>query len=192
MNRLLVIGGPTCSGKSFLIDRLREGRCPRLGAQLDYNEQDAWLYIQGRELAGADLSNADRVLLHYDFRAQYRDGPGFMHLRELVGSCPHVTMVTLCTPVPTMIHRMTRRILKRGLVVLVGRAPYAPLRELCLVRKTFSDGRTVADLYEKWFAVLSELIIAEHWLVDQRGPPESLALSPALPLGAEATFEYNE
>jgi len=78
-DQLLIIAGPTCAGKSTLIDRLREGNLPLISETLhiEHPSQD------GRPLRllilNAIAPDIDRLIIYYDIVFRLRS---IHHYRE--------------------------------------------------------------------------------------------------------------
>jgi len=71
INQLIIIGGPSCAGKTFLIKKIRQGDCSRLCRQLGIVIPSSWLYVEANQLARLCKKNIERLVVHYDFYTRY-------------------------------------------------------------------------------------------------------------------------
>lgn len=66
IDQLIIIGGPSCAGKSFLIKKILQGDCPSLSEQLGVTIPFSWLYVEARQLAHMHQQMIERLVVHYD------------------------------------------------------------------------------------------------------------------------------
>jgi hypothetical protein len=153
IEHLLIVAGPSASGKSTLIRRLRADGLPELARQTGV-EGRAWIRMRTQALAapGAELQY---VVLHYDFLWSYAGlnpdmSEGLEILTTILKGARRVSIATVWTP-PA---RLVRQFIEAKLRVAPQRAP----RKLTLKRAVFR-------LLPRW------LIVAAAKLLDSKSMP---------------------
>lgn len=116
VDRLLLVAGPSCSGKSTLIQRLCAGELPEVAARLRMGDPAAWRCLLPNDLPAIpelDGEPLERVILHYDFLRPWAAGQTTDYGAEgplrLAASAAEVTLVTLWVPPEELHRRMTER-----------------------------------------------------------------------------------
>ncbi len=169
-NKLIIIGGPSCAGKSFLIKKIRQGECFLLSKQLDITIPSSWLYVEARQLKHIQQPIIEKLVVHYDFFAQYSQKSGFNYLHKLISNSDSVTILTLCVSSKILIQRNTLKLIKLFYSFLYNHKAYREkqqkLHRQWEVRKTYKDGFSVFSLYEKWFNFFNECRVTSHWVLD--------------------------
>lgn len=202
VDRLLLVAGPSCAGKSTLIQRLYSGELPEVAARLRLGDVSAW-----RCMLLSDLPPAEplaQVMLHYDFLRPWTGGTpdsGAEELLRLAGSAAEVTLLTLWVPPEELHRRMAGRRSEFVRALLRGRPwnsetlrtssrrngpppdrrrslrkTWAIFRELWrLSRKvrSYRRGSEVEALYGAWLSFWSKRP-AEHWVLDGSLAPAAL------------------
>lgn len=170
INHLIIIGGPSCAGKSFLIKKIRQGDCLILCEQLDIAIPSSWFYVEARQLKHLRQPFIERLVVHYDFFAQYSKKSGFNYLHKLISHSDSVTILTLCVSSKILIQRNTLKLIKLFSSLLYNHKAYREkqrkLHRQWKIRKRYKDGLSVFALYEKWFSFLNECSVTSHWVLD--------------------------
>jgi hypothetical protein len=112
-DRLLLVAGPSCSGKSTLIQQLCSGELPQIAAQLRLGDPAAWHCVLPQDVAAIDGTRLPQVILHYDFLRSWT-GAGTPAYQEdgvlrVAGSAAEVRLVTLWVPPDELRRRMVER-----------------------------------------------------------------------------------
>jgi len=98
---LIVIAGPTSSGKSRLIERLREGKEPDLARHLGLDEPDSVLAYDAFDLIAPRPPQLERLLFHYDILRPFLRS-AHVHGRDealdILGSGRRVRVLTIYIP----------------------------------------------------------------------------------------------
>ncbi len=112
-DRLLLVAGPSCSGKSTLIQRLYAGELPEMAARLRLGDVSAWRCALPNDLNDLATVAAGKVLLHYDFLRPWTGGQtpdyGAEEPLRLAGTAAEVTLLTLWVPPAELHRRMAER-----------------------------------------------------------------------------------
>jgi hypothetical protein len=195
LDRLLLVAGPSCSGKSTLIQRLYAGELPEVAARLGMEEPAAWQCLLPNDLAGIQDEPRGRVILHYDFLRAWTGGraPDFGAEGPLQLAAPRITLVTLWVPPDELHRRMAERrsaflaALLRGRpwdseTLRTGRRTSGPppdrrrslrktwaivreLRRLGQKVRSYRRPGEVEALYDAWLSFWAARR-AEHWVFD--------------------------
>ena len=170
IDRLVLIGGPSCVGKSFLINKIKQDDCPDLCKQIGIEDPSLWSYLGAGNLACMPRS-MNSLIVHYDI-CRFSSKENIPPLQKLLRRSDHITALTLCIPSRILTRRVTLRLCKRFISLWLPSSPYLlQLRRLIYLyrkRKAFKLGTLAPDLYETWFDVLEDFSVESHWLLDSR------------------------
>ena len=178
MKRLVVVAGPPASGKSWVIEHLRDGHLSDLRAALVLGKIDEWEITDALRLSKGKHPLSAKAMMHYDFWRVVSANTGrasFSEDRVLdwLGHCEQVTIVTCMVNSDVLGKRLRRRI-PRFIVsklgaALQGRAPslYSPLRQIELL----GQATKLARLYQNWFSFCQQAGIAHQWQLDTTDTP---------------------
>src|SRR4051812_35157386 len=116
IDRLLVIAGPSGSGKSHLIQKLRAGELPRVAEALRLGETGSWRTLLVREVPHLDGERLGPAMFHYDLLRPWRprQAPRFaedeMLCAVLAAATPYeVTVITLWASPEVLLRRIVER-----------------------------------------------------------------------------------
>ena len=94
INQLIIIAGPSCSGKSTLMDKIKEAVCDDLCEKIEITNIPSTLFFNSpKQLTDVKQSPIDKLVLHYDMRFQYSQEYGFKHMENLVNNSKKVLPV---------------------------------------------------------------------------------------------------
>jgi len=166
-NKLLIVTGPSCAGKSTLIYRILRGECQKLCNQLELGNPLNWQLIIGGNLGNLDSNKGqfiDRLMFHKVINTTSKNNK-FEIFQELILRSEQVTVLTLCPPADVVFWRMVERMkndlqiqyLMKGRLRLVNK-----LKKLWHYR---NQGNMLVG-YERWFSFLEEVGIERSWLIN--------------------------
>ena len=168
VNQLIIIGGPSRAGKSFLIENMKQGDCPYLCDQLGIINPSSWNYLEARFLNKKQQTMIEKLVVHYDFYAQYSKKRGFNHLSELIANSNSVVVLTLFVPPEILIQRNKSKLLE-DLKSPFYLSAYRRKRLFKLWKKqrVYQKGFSVF-LYERWSDFLTGIrnSVTAHWILD--------------------------
>lgn len=174
IDHLIIIGGPSCVGKTHLINKIKQGDCPRLCKQLGINDPSAWRFTWGnnvKNLLQQDIV-IERLIVHYDFyqKTQLLKNKKFILLNEVINCnyAKRVDVLTLCAPPKILIQRVNLRILslfKMSALFPVHNDKVRPFRNQWEKRKMYKNDFSLV-LYKNWFNFLSKSSLTRHLLFD--------------------------
>jgi hypothetical protein len=107
VEHLVVIAGPTASGKSILIEEIRANRLSEVGTRLGIEDLQEWRCTHARSITKMTEPALKGLVLHWDFlwspyrpSAKIHDGNGawFDVLFDVLKGTREVSFVTLWTP----------------------------------------------------------------------------------------------
>ncbi len=180
INQLIIVGGPSCAGKTFLIEKIKKGDCTRLCEQLGIGNPSSWIYVGNEKLLEISKPIVERIVVHYDFYIEYIRINGFKYLHELISNSDSVIVLTLCVSSKILIQRNTLRFIK--LFASLLRKPKAYRKKIRQLRRTWNRQNTYKDefsmlaLYVKWFDALNEYSVTSYYL--DSGKPKILMAHP--------------
>ena len=179
INQLIIIGGPSRAGKSFLIEKIQQGKCPHLCEQLGIMDPSSWNYLHVNSLKKNQQPMLERLVVHYDSYAQYSQKNGFHYLSELVTNSNNVVVLTLHASPEILIQRSKSKLLKtlKSLFFLNTGEGKCLFKVECRVRqwqkiKRFWKKQRAYQkgfsglLYEKWFEFFRQNYVTAHWVLD--------------------------
>jgi hypothetical protein len=169
-NTLIVIGGPSCVGKTTLIKNLRQGRLTHICRVLGINNPSRYTYVDACKLLTLNASFVDRLVLHYDFFEQYFPDKKFRYMEEMLFQSGDICVLTLCVPGRILSKRCALRVLRRSPSLLpIGRnykQKLHDIRWLFFKEQAFRKNGTLIDLYAKWFDFINSFSGINHWIID--------------------------
>ena len=174
-NKLLIVAGLSCAGKSTLINRILRGECQKLCNQLELGDPLNWQLIHGIKNIGSNKEQfIDCLMLHIPLNSISKNIK-FEIIQELILGSEQVTVLTLCPPSDVVFLRMVERI-KNDLQIqklMKGRNLLRLGKKLIKKFKRLwhywnKDNMLVG--YEKWFSFLEEVGIERSWLINCTSP----------------------
>jgi hypothetical protein len=171
IDRLVVVAGPTSSGKSTLIAALAEGGAGEIAARLGIAPETTWEPSGLYEIISDTRPQLPTMVMHYDFLGRLRDADHTAQRRALldvIGCCRDVAIVTLWTD-PTRLYEQFEQSELRGYVNSRGAQPTNP-KTLRLLRD-YQDPRKIVEYYLRWFEFVSALP-GEHLVLSQVPQPQ--------------------
>jgi len=186
INNLIIIGGMSCSGKSFLMNKIQEGHFPLLSEQLGINDPSLWHYIAAcKRFPKLSKSISEKVVIHYDMYNNYSLSNGFKHLEELIASSGNVIVLTLCVSRKMLFRHNTQRVIQQFLPNSHEKSHKRTLqyrlrkiRLLLMTRHAYKDVSVILNLYEKWFNYINTFnsrSVKKHFLLDYPGSNNIIA-----------------
>jgi SAM-dependent methyltransferase len=171
IGELLVVSGPSASGKSHLIQRLLRGECPELDPVIG-EKGEKWLEAQPHHIDELPASYVPKLAYHYDFLRPYLRGPFNLSrdratdVFELTDSLKSVTIIVDPNELHNRWHR--REIEPRTLLGL-----YWGRKRSKRLLKALADRAEVIKIYDRWIDFISQRR-GEHYLLDTRSVPYKL------------------
>jgi len=173
VNQLIIIGGPSCAGKSTLIDKIRDGTFPDLSENIGITFPSSWSYAKANDFMELHEQVIERLVIHFDFYRQYQQKNEFNYLPELVNNSNSVIILTLDVSPEILIKRVESRIygtlkslLGLGMNKRISCLHFWRRTKLLLKkRKAYKEGHSMF-LYEKWFLFYSQNKVKAHWILD--------------------------
>ncbi len=163
---LVVVAGPTASGKSRLIERIVAGHEPALCARLGIDDPGLWPAMNAFDLVLPQAPHMERLLFHYDTMRPFKRS-AHVHERDealdILGCAPRVRVVTIYNPPEELLEQFEvadiRRKTRRG--VFRGNKRKAKIHAL------YKDPRNIVEHYREWFAFcrtrgLEPLVVLPH------------------------------
>jgi len=151
IDELVLVAGPTGSGKSTLIEALQRGREKALAERLALGEGADWPMMSAWDLVGQRDPHVPRALFHYDTLRPF-ERSAHVHAKEraleVIDTARRTRVVTLWTPQPVLLERFERE----GKLDRKSRGK----RRLRAIHRLFSDRERVVAHYREWFAYCAE------------------------------------
>ena len=164
LKQLIVIAGPAASGKTFLLNRIKKGLCPRLCNQMGIVNSADWHFTNDRDAPNALQVGFDKLIIHYDLYNQYNGEK----VRQLLQAADEITALTLCAPPHILAERNKHRILKnlRGWWQNRHNRKFHTVKVLSLSERQIRNKRQpkVFAAYNDWFDLLQEFPAELYWI----------------------------
>ncbi len=186
---LLLVAGPTSSGKSTLIEKIQTGDAPALCEHLGLSDGAAWPMMSAFDMGRQREPEVARALFHYDTLRPFMRS-AHVHARDVtldvLRTADRVRVLTIWTP-PSVLRQRFDEEEARG----KGRGK----RRRKEIRRLFDDPDRVVDHYREWFAFCRSrgldvtvvlplegmaCIPVEQWERDHASAPEPAAGSRAV------------
>jgi 2-polyprenyl-3-methyl-5-hydroxy-6-metoxy-1,4-benzoquinol methylase len=170
--RLIVVAGPTSSGKSTLIEKLRRGELPEVARRLRIDDPAGWATPLANRLHEPGPAHFEKALYHYDFLRPYLRGAR-IHSRDegldVLDLADDLTFLTIwCRP-----ELLGERLERRSIAPKTGaRGDFRGRKRHLAIREDYRDPKRVRDHYRRWFDFTSSKK-GEHLVV---APEQDYAL----------------
>ncbi len=187
-HQIVIVSGPTGSGKSTLMKKIRENTLPEISKQLGLDNPSKWVFVMD-EFKALELpeSHLDSLIIHYDFlRPILREQLQNYEEDECLSVLPNsdkITFVTLWAKPEILIERLKLRkkrfffensdlqgfiyfsksknksqIMRNLFLKYLSRKP-KKLHEMY-------NSTSIYEAYEKWFNFCSSFDGSVNWIVD--------------------------
>jgi hypothetical protein len=150
IEQLVVVAGPTASGKSTLISRLQTDAVPEIALRAGIDRGADWLAAGSKDLASIARPVIPRLIFHYDFLRPYLRSAK-VHARDegldVFDCAERVTTFTLVCSAAQL-----REQLHRGEIApstFFGR--HVGPRRHRLLEREYADPDRVREHYRRWF-----------------------------------------
>lgn len=175
--RLILVAGVSCAGKSHLVHREYGGL-----DFLEFDREEAF-YFDDAEFARRPVE-AEILILQYDLMRLYDEGIGSFEadiLPVLFARSERIDVVTVRADAATLVRRCEARLrgLRRSFRLFYR--PWHTLRRLRRLGEKierYAEPAYVDDLYTRWFAFLTTVPAARHYLLEGVGHPP-VSITPA-------------
>lgn len=175
LDRVILVAGPSCAGKSLLIDRILSGRSAALADVLRIENPQQW-DVRGARFGvdGVLVSSTDRVILHYDLNRRHGRRRGFAEdpVLKAVMRSPSVSVVTTWASPEVLLDRAKAR--RRALFehrIALRKLPRLLFRRRWLARleRIYAKRGYVGELYDRWWSFVGSMSVDENLVVDANG-----------------------
>ena len=182
---LLIVAGPSASGKSRFIRDLTAGGHPEVDALLD-DRREPWIEGLPNHIADLPQPHVARLAYHYDFMRPYLRGPfNFERDRatDVFAAAERVASVTLIAAAEDLADRWDRREVRSKMRLGLYLGPKRSRKIL----KAYRDRAQVAALYDRWIDFIRTQQ-GEHHLLDTRDESSRLVALSEWPALRAAVF----
>jgi deoxyadenosine/deoxycytidine kinase len=191
LDRLIVVAGTTCCGKTNFINQLMSGNLKNFEKSLQMNELNSWFYqdayyLNKKRINDIFSSSVSKVLLHWtiplpNFRIFLRNifllGKYDKKERlQLIKSSKHLTVLTLFANPMALLHRVKLRNKKWVDELEEKNANFVEkilmLHSIKTVNNFYSDSKRYLPVYTEWFNFVGNgLKPQKHCLIDVNHEP---------------------
>lgn len=174
-DHLLVIAGPTCAGKTTLIDRLLEGNLPSFSETLQIERPSKCKAVTAISMESYCETEIDSLILHYDIVYRLRS---IRHYREdnalsVISAAKKIIFVTLWASPEILVSRLKARrtqVIRESLISMRALRIYGALHRWCnissLLFKLNNTSEYLESVYNNWFDYCEEIETDSHWLIN--------------------------
>jgi SAM-dependent methyltransferase len=167
-DELLVVAGPSCSGKRSYIGRLQHNELPEIDAFASDQPGKPWVMGTPNHLSELPAAHLEKFVYHYDIMRPYLRGP-FNYTRDratdLFALGKRTSVLTLISDPAELSRRWQERELARKtyLGVFVGSGAKRKRRMI----KVLADREKIRGVYDLWFDFLTTKP-GKHVILDLR------------------------
>lgn len=163
IEELVLIAGPSCCGKSYLLDRLRQDKRGQLASSLGLTAPiDSYEIVTAKQLAKYEGRHTSRMILHVAIRPSSADdeaggGPEYEKL-DAVAAAQHVRGITMIVSQKVLLSRLNMRIKASRKLTLRNVLKHSSIsRRFKKLEKVYSDSAAIVAAYDAWFSYLASL-----------------------------------
>lgn len=186
IDNLVVISGPPCSGKTTVIEQLKERKFPDLADCLGIVNPSKWNFVEQKNLDKLNGLNIPRLVLEYNFLNLFNITQIYItHTDDwlrILSNSKKITFVTLWTP-PQILQtriRFRKRSKLRG-AIFSGRVfnifkvsqKKAALNRLHKLEKFYNASKQ-ESYYDRWFEFCARFDAKANWILESDGCHPSL------------------
>jgi len=163
--KLLVIAGPSCSGKSQLIAKLQSGKHENVFKEVNFNAKEPPAYLSLSSIRTLDQEYYPAVVLHLDI---LRLNNFHSYISEMLTNGRNdVVVITLCVRQKAIVYRLCKRTLWKLFDNIVnGRGRKSALEKFRVKWKFFKNVKALHQCYDTWFQLLEDRSIVENYVLD--------------------------
>ena len=163
---LVIVAGPTASGKSRLIDRAIAGDEPEFCRQLGIDDPSLWPAMNAFGLVAPQPPHMERLFFHYDTMRPFKRS-AHVHERDealdILGCARRVRVVTIWNPPETLLDQFEEADIRRK----TKRGKYRGNKRKAKIHMLYKDPRNIVEHYRNWFAFchqrgLEPLVVLPH------------------------------
>jgi len=172
MNRLILIAGPSCAGKTAFIASIFAGN-PELKELLCIIDPAEWTSLEARQLDKVDVREINNLVLHYDIIEQHT-ASGYRHIPELFANYEDIIIITLLAFPFCLLLRNTKRLASYMLKQLVRpagkiRSGNRKLSRLWKKEKLYLTSGISRKIYENWISHIDSFTMIKHLVFETSG-----------------------
>jgi len=171
IKRLVVVNGPTASGKKTCCRKLVANELPEVAARIGIEDGAEWgPYVHANRLWQPSEPERDKMILHYDFlrphlrSAKTNDRDEAM---DVLQTAEHTTFLTIWTPP----ERLRRQILEGEILPRTKFGHFFGRKRHKLIAREYEDDARILEHYRSWFR-FTESHDADHVVVCLSDPVE--------------------
>jgi len=180
--QLLILAGPSCAGKSTLIDKIRGKKLPtEIYESLPIKNLASLRIIEDNDIKRIMLAQLNySLILHYDLFNNYLNRNYHQNILKIIEQFDVVNVITLSVSNEILLKRIQLRIVKT-------------LAKICLKPSYFKSGLTyfsyqwnkyqryfrsniAEEIYHEWFESTQANWVSNHWILDSS--QDSLTIKP--------------
>jgi hypothetical protein len=175
--RVVIIAGPSCVGKTTLIQKLREGKLSDLQKQLNLHDLESWDFLDAWQIADFIWLGHRNLVLHYDILRLFDHNiPGYQMDTALhfLWYADQVEMLTLWEFPATLLDRCRRRQRKnyRNLKKCRVRLFFDRHHRLKQKIRLYQNSEVLLEWYDKWFDFCMSIPVTGHFVAHSQYPEE--------------------
>lgn len=171
--RLIVFAGPSCVGKTTIINRMMTGDYKQLTQRLEIDNILQWNSIEAIQWYKHADKLGSKIILHYDIlrpHIKYTNG-AYADDNSLNGinSYKNITMITLWATTDILLRRLNnRKIALENQQVPIVNLPikWSRKRRFKKVSNLYKNPTQVINHYNQWMQFTKTLKLKTHWILD--------------------------
>jgi len=165
MKRLILVAGPSCSGKTTFIACIFAGNL-QLMQSLGITNLAEWVSLEAKQLDKIELSDIRNLVLHYDLVQQYDTATDYRYIPGIFADYDDIMIITLVASPFFLLARNTWRLLNSLLDVLFRPSD----RTRGMYRKLSTQWRGMAtSIYQDWLHYTEDFAITRQLIFDTSG-----------------------
>lgn len=170
IQHLIILSGPSCSGKTTLINKIKSKKLPLICQQLDIKDPDLYIDLIYKDFLKIRQSLPQNSILHYDVCEHNLHFKEHNYLQLLIAKSQKVDIITLYITPKVLQQRMRWRLVKRTCILFLKPKKYPQIIYLKENNNKYQlyyrQTNKLSDMYNNWFTFCQNFGEINHWCIE--------------------------
>lgn len=171
IQHLIILSGPSCSGKTTLINKIKSKKLPLICQQLDIKNPHLCVDLIAKDFLRMPESLPQNLILHYDICEHNLHPKEYDYLQLLMAKSRKVDIITLYITPKILQQRMRWRLVKKTCVLFLKIKKHRQILKylkgnMNKYQLYYRQHNKLLDMYNDWFAFCQKFDEINHWCIE--------------------------